>query len=239
MKPPPLTPPLKPPQLKVIRPMNYDFGFNWNTKIKPHLDNPDLNAAIRSGVNGYLSCFPTRQRYKVNTAAASYSSKDGYAMLMDHRDEVLIEQLRRDNKLPKKYLDLERKVNSPFGNESSCYALMRMQQQILRPYTCWDAIKYDPETYYLSGACHWYNPTFCLTLARLVEPREQWFVQTSNKHTTVVNREKTKIFDLLYWCNDGRLERHMFGSPVQQSDETMGGLQAYTDSIPGTPHQDD
>ena len=213
-------------KMEILHPMNYDFGSNWNTKIKPFLDHPQIKQALRNGINGYLSLFPTRERYKVNTCPANYSSKDGYAMLMMRKDENLLEELRKANRLPQKYLALERQMDDDGGE-----LFMRMQNKILRPYRQWDQIKYDLESYYLSGACHHYNPTFGLTLARLVEPAEAWRVQVSDKHTTIVNRNNTKIFDLLYWCCDGRLENYMFGDPVDVEDETMGGRKAYLDSI--------
>ena len=39
-------------------PINYDFGINWDTRIKPHLDNPKIKKAIQKGVNDYLKNFP-------------------------------------------------------------------------------------------------------------------------------------------------------------------------------------
>ena len=41
-------------------PINYDFGANWNDKIKPFLDNPKIKRAIRKGINDYLDQFVCR-----------------------------------------------------------------------------------------------------------------------------------------------------------------------------------
>jgi hypothetical protein len=74
-------------------PINYDFGKNWQTVIKPFLDNPIILRAIRRGVNDYLSGYPTQKRYKKNTCPASYSSSDCYYMLMDRRQEEMIKKM--------------------------------------------------------------------------------------------------------------------------------------------------
>src|SRR5437870_4235934 len=95
-------------QLKIITnmqyPINYDFKENWKTKIVPHLDNPQVKKALRAGINDYLSGFPGNSKYKRNTCPANYSSKDGYAMLMDRKGEIYMEELLKNNKLPQKYL---------------------------------------------------------------------------------------------------------------------------------------
>ena len=102
--------------------------------------------------------------------------------------------------------------------------LDKMREADLAPYVAWDKIKYELETYYVSGACHTYNAVFGLALARMVEPDEIWKVRRGTTHTTVVNKDHTKVFDILYWCSfDNRLENYMFGEPVKGDDSTMGG----------------
>ena len=83
------------------------------------------------------------------------------------------------------------------------------------------------ESYLLFGGCHWWAPTFELTLARFVEPNETWSILRSTKHTTVVNKNKTKVFDLLYWSLDDRLENYLFKHPTPKKDKTMGGKEAF------------
>lgn len=111
--------------------------------------------------------------------------------------------------------------------------VMEMQDTILEPYFTWEKIKCDLESYYLSGACHAYAPTFELTLARLVEPEETWRVQASNVHSTVINKDNTKVFDLLYWADHHRLNNHVFGDKINKKniDLTLGGKDAYVDSL--------
>ena len=84
--------------------INYDFKANWDTEIKPLLDNKKVKASITRGVNKYLNNFDNNTtKYKKNTVPASYSSKDGYYMLMCKKEDILMEQLKKDKLLPKKY----------------------------------------------------------------------------------------------------------------------------------------
>lgn len=213
-------------------PINFDFGQHWESKIKPHLDDPRVKRAYRRGVNNYLNNWENNiKKYKRNTAPANYSSKDYYCMLRDRQEDIIIDQLRQEGNLPKKYLDLEH-GNDDDDDDDNSDKWFEMREKILKPYFTWDKIKYKLETYYLSGGCHWYAPTFELTLARLVEPDERWRVRTSDKHTTVINHNNTKIFDLLYWVCNNRLENYLFGDPIPENkvDPTLGGKDAYEDS---------
>lgn len=215
-------------------PINFDFGQHWDTKIKPLLDDPRVKRAITKGVNGYLNNWDNNtKKYKNNTAPAGYSSKDGYWMLMDRQRDLKMEQLHREDKLPQEYLDLEYEWEEDDDDDDTIFfELMDMKQEILKPYFSWKEIKYKLETYYLSGSCHWYAPTFELTLAKLIEPQEKWRVRVGDNHTTVINANKTKVFDLLYWANFHRLNNYVFGDsiPDDKIDPTLGGKDAYEDS---------
>lgn len=214
-------------------PINFDFGQHWDTKVKPHLDNPKVLRAIRKGVNDYLDNWENNtKKYKKNTPPANYSSNDYYYMLTERQEDILMEKLRQEGKLPQEYLDLEHGDANDSDDEDDGIKWFEMREEILAPYFTWKEIKYRLETYYLSGGCHWYAPTFELTLARLVEPNEKWRVRVGDKHTTVINAYKTKVFDLLYWANDDRLENYLFGDPISEDkiDPTLGGKEAYENS---------
>ena len=75
--------------------------------------------------------------------------------------------------------------------------------------------------------CHMHAPTIGMTLAKLVEPNECWEIRTNDYHTTIINKDKTKVFDLLFWCLDGRIETYLFDDPIGVVDETMGGKKAF------------
>ena len=139
-------------------PINYEFGKNWDTKIKPFLDNPKIKKAIRKGVNDYLSIFPINKRYKNNSCPAIYSSNDSYAIIIDRKEEILMEKLRKNNLLPKQFTDLELKLQNMTTDEdidNIAFELLEMKMEIVKPYFTWDKIKYDLDSYILSGSCFW------------------------------------------------------------------------------------
>jgi hypothetical protein len=69
--------------------------------------------------------------------------------------------------------------------------------------------------YQLFGACHWWNPTFCLTLAKIIYPNENWKTKKGFYHTTILNLDESLVFDILYF---------------DQNDETKGGNLSITES---------
>lgn len=218
------------------QPVNFDFHKHWELRIKPHLEDVRVKRAIRKGVDAYLNKWPNNEEvYKANTAPAAYSSKDAYAVLCDRKEDMIMDRLRDEGKLPEWFLEIERKwktaEDDSEDDEDYTPELMKAREKLLEPYNNWNAIKYNLETYYLSGSCHWYAPTFELTLARLVCPNEKWRVMSSDVHSTVINQDNTKVFDLLYWANDGRLENHVFGDKIEIIDPTLGGAQAYKDAV--------
>lgn len=222
-------------------PINYDFGANWKSNIVPYLDNPIIKKAIRVGINDYLYGFPGNKKYKANTCPADYSSRDGYDMSMCRKFDIYLEKLEKEGKLPKKYVDLKiRDVkwsteivtdssDSEEDYEDVGLMLFEMKEKMKSTLYQWKNIKYDLESYHLSGGCHSYAPTFEIALARLVEPDEKWMVRTSDKHSTVINESETKMFDFLYWGAFGELDKYMFGDECIH-DETFGGKQAYLDT---------
>lgn len=219
-------------------PINYDFGRKWHTDVVPHLDNPLIQKAIKRGVNNYLSMFPTTKRYKPNTAPASYSSNDCYVMLTNEKWKYMYRALKENNMVPKKIIKLKKKL-SELDDEEYNDLMVNGGQQVYdtiyalqKEYFTWEMIKDDLETYYLSGACFWWAPTFELELAELVEPNEKWSVVGSAIHATVMNKERTKVFDLLYWAADWRrMRNYLFGEEFDDDDPTLGGKMAYEDTM--------
>lgn len=207
-------------------PVNYDFGKNWKTEIVPLLETPEVLKAIRKGVNDYLKRTGGTKKYVKNTPPARYSSGDGYATFMDKKMENLIYQLRQENNLPKAFNKVENelsifyKSNNTNGDEMERLNDIYFNEynKLYRKYFCWKNIKHTMEPYVFYGACHWWAPTFCLTLANLVEPDQEWQIRKGEKHTTIINKNKTKVFDLVYWY-------------LLLDDNTLGGKQAFIDSL--------
>lgn len=168
--------------------VNFDFGANWNTLIRPWLDDVRVKAALKEGMDSYLSECSTV--YVVDTCPATYSSADYYSTLIERREEDVIETLRRSGQLPSSYLALERQEDLAYED------LIEAKIELLEPYFCWQAIKYDLLSYYVFGSCHSYAPTFELTLARLVCPEERWRVQVGTNHSTVINENNLRVHEL-------------------------------------------
>jgi hypothetical protein len=213
-------------------PINYDFGKHWQTDIVPHLNSPKLQRSIRKGIQNHAII--TKYRY---TAPALYCYTDHYGKLMKRKGKLLIEQFRKENKLPIKYLKLEKQMDRAGKLEISSISqsddkFLKAKKRILRPYLCWNATRNDLESYVLFNGSHSWAPTFELTLAKLVEPNEEWYVRKGKQHSTVINRSHTKVFDLLTWATD-RMENYMFGDPLKAdvaADSTLGGKLAFMES---------
>ncbi len=206
---------------------NYDFGAHWTTQVVPHLDSPAMQRAVRECAESYLAMYPDcAEVYCPNTPLAGYSSTDCYYTLMERKGNLYLAANAAN--LPPRYLELQQqdRIDENFDE------WMELRERILEPLHARDRIKHALESYYLPCACHWYSPTVMLTLARLVEPTEHWAVRTGPEHTTVVNRARTRVFDLIYWGLEGRLENYLFGDTIKSHDASMGGELAFANSRP-------
>lgn len=237
-------------------PINFDFGLHWNTRIVPFLDNNEVKESIRNGINEFLEVdlqeyiedvFSSgiteidishfKKEYIEDTAPATYGEGGWYSTICDERDEYLFEQLKKENKLPPRLARMERILDHPellsdidrdFIEEQYCIEKM----EFLNKQFPWSKIKYDLESYVVRSACHQMAPTLGITLARLVEPNEDWYVREGVDHTTVINRSHTKTFDLQYWALTGdRLNQRINPKPDWiDNDPTLGGRAAFESS---------
>ena len=196
--------------------INYNFEENWYDIIVPLLDTPKVKNAIKRGILDYMneSLNPTVKfksyqniydylnnihgKYYLtkNSAPSDYSS-----LCTEHQCEWetnLVEKLENDGMNIQFNYDETSQDNEKYRN-------------VLEPYVK-HYKKTHMDSYCLWGGCHWWNPTFGLTLAKIVMPNEKWRVRSSEYHTTIVNCGDTKIFDILYYDKD---------------DETFGGCKAY------------
>ena len=211
--------------------MNYNFEENWHDIIVPLLTTNKVKKSIKNGILGYmnndLNCekelksyqdiydyFNKKNSYQLNKhcSPADYCSSDASMMEQDHWEEELMDKLEK-NGIIKSFEYDKNKEHDIISNEYQEYREQYLQP-ILKPYIE-NYKKTHMNSYRLWGGCHWWNPTFGLTLAQLVLPNEKWIVRSSEYHTTVVNEDETKVFDILYYDED---------------DETLGGKNAYENS---------
>jgi hypothetical protein len=76
----------------------------------------------------------------------------------------------------------------------------------------------------------WTN-TFCITLAKLMFPLEKWLVVT-NRDTgisRVMNKKRTRRFDIIEWANKGNLLNHLYGECAKLPGAEIGNDEAYDD----------
>lgn len=217
-------------------PVNYDFGLHWRDKIVPFLDHPDVLTAVSICAISYCqdNGFPSiLQMYHPDkpTILAHFTCRDHYTMIMDRKAGDYLKCIE----LPPRYLVLNEIMNNlEDGDDGYIEEYYALREELTKPVHDWLNIKYNLETYYMAGACHWHASSVMLVLARLVEPTETWKVRSSEDHTTVINQDETRVFDLLYWASlDRRLENYLFGDNNDGNDKTLGGKDAFLNSAPG------
>lgn len=198
--------------------MNYDFEANWNDIILPLLTLPEVKRSIKKGIKDFLkSDERVKDIYDCSKCPASYQTSDGWYTYITDYEERLAEKLLKtgilkiDKNLPKEEDDED--IDSYFDTKLA-REYEKYKNEVLKPF-----VKYHEKTslraYQIFGACHWWNPTFSLTLAKIIYPNEKWHVKSGRYHTTVVNDDWSLVFDILYF---------------DENDKTKGGEIAITES---------
>ena len=188
---------------------NYDFKKNWND-IVPLLELPQVKSAITRGINSYLNNDDTRtDKYDKKHFPLYYARGDTICYIlgdnfdMDFTEELQIKGiLKLDINEPNendftscKYYDIAMEEYFENGNYDKYHEYC---QKIIEPYYNYK-MKHNYQSYCLYSGCHWWNNTFGLTIAKLIMPNENWKIVKNDLHTTVVNKEDTKVFDILLY----------------------------------------
>lgn len=188
--------------------MNYDFKENWNDIIVPLLKHPSVKKSVKKGLNKFIKDGQSYETvYDSKKCPASYCSNDGWVMHIDNFKEELTDKLLETGFLRQPPIVEE---DIEFDECPEYLEYEKYRDKLLEPF-----IEHYEQTslraYQVFGACHWWNPTFSLALAKLIYPNEKWITLTGKCHTTVVNQEKTLVFDILYF---------------DENDDTKGGKNA-------------
>ena len=87
-------------------------------------------------------------------------------------------------------------------------------------------------TYQLFGSCHWWNPTFCLTLAKIIYPNVKWYIIGGIKHTTISRRSEKYLFSKLNIESEKLNEIPLIFDILyfDENDEFFGGCKAINDT---------
>ena len=211
-------------------PINYDFGANWKEQVVNILDDIKIDKALQK-INKLYTKYHSLKRNPKTPCISELSRGDSWVMIKDRKEEIEIERLRKLGKLTDEFLRVEERfknMTEDTDDEQDFFDEYQEEKDtVLEEYNLWKDQKYNLENYQMVGYCHIHAPTIGLTLAKLVCPNEKWRLITSDKHTSVINKDNTKVFDLLFWCLDGRLENYMFGDLLEEIDNTMGGKTVY------------
>jgi hypothetical protein len=200
--------------------MNYDFKSNWNNIILPLLSLPKVKKSIKKGITSYINDgnYYKDITYNPYECPVFYQRGDGWDVYIDDFEEKLTEKFLESGFLKKDENEPATNDNGEIDDyfDSSEYnKYLNYKNEILKPF-----IKHHEKTslraYQMFGACHWWNPTFGLTLAKLIYPNENWIIKSSDYHTTIVNKSETLVFDILYF---------------DENDETKGGKKAIIDAV--------
>jgi hypothetical protein len=199
--------------------MNYDFKANWNDILLPLLELPNVKKSIKEGIINYINDGNCSEDtiYDVNKCPAFYERGDGWSIYIDDYEENLCEKLvatgilKQDKNIP---LTNDNGEIDDYLETDNFEKYEKYKNKIINPF-----IKFHEKTslraYQMFGACHWWNPTFSLTLAKLIYPNEKWSVKKGHYHTTIVNKNQTLVFDILYF---------------NETDATKGGSLALSES---------
>ncbi len=188
--------------------MNYDFKTNWNDIILPLLSHPSIKQSIKKGINNFIKDGKSYiKEYDSKKCPAEYSSNDGWFTYIEDYKESLSNKLIETGFLKQSPIIEE---DDDLYENPEYIEYENYKETILEPF-----IKYHEKTslraYQIFGACHWWNPTFSLSLAKLIHPNEKWKVISGEYHTTIVNANNTLVFDILYF---------------DENDDTRGGKKA-------------
>lgn len=186
--------------------MNYDFQTNWDSMILPVLSLPQIKKSIKKGIKKFIPFSYKGLKYSSKLPPAHYGRSDAWSMHMDEFKERLMVRLLTDGilqpdpNIPSPDAEAE-DLDDYFNEDPRAEEYETYKEKVMEPY-----IRHHEKTslqaYQMFFACHWWNPTFGLTLAQTVCPLEKWSVLKGELHTTVVNADRTKVFDILFFNPD-------------------------------------
>ena len=184
--------------------VNYDFKKNWEFIIMPLLETKKVKSAIKRGIKDYIKWYLPRNEwtsYRSDVLPYYWARGDYDGIIIDEIEEEIICMLEKNNILmtydefKKKHIKKDEKRDECDYEDEIYQKYEDYKYPLIKPYIR-SAEKKNWESYAISGACHSWNSSFGYTLAKMVQPNEKWRIKTGRLHTTVVNKENTKVFDI-------------------------------------------
>ena len=216
---------------------NYDFGRKWDSEVFPHLQTEEFKKLFRSIRRRYKRIYPGAN-VSSDSPPAYLSTGDALSTLSD---SLVQYELKYKERLTKNERKLQ-KICDSFTEEEwedgdGWETNRKLEDSILsRINLDWESNKDHLAFYIPMGQCFLWNRHFGLWLAKKVCPKEKWVVEESKEHCTVVCHESKRIFDILYWSLENRLEDYCKYHAGQTNwkrlrytskDKTLGGKEAY------------
>jgi len=216
---------------------NFNFKKDWEKFCMPIMRTDRIYKAIKKGVKGYVTNsfiegkpFLKEEPFKKNDYPLRHAQGDSICFVEDEIEERIIPLLKekgilkddRNKPLREAYEDEE-----SFFEASDAYLdeeYTKYKNSIIEPYVDVERMK-NYKYFCLYGGCHWYNPTFGITLARMVMPDIKWKIIVGNYHTTVVSHDEKLVFDILYF--DEEDTETYGGRHAIQEAKKLTGITAY------------
>jgi len=185
--------------------INFDFKKNWDI-VLPLLSTPKMKKAIKRGIQRFIKSGQCHiKEYDSSLLPYEYGRLSDEISIIE---EEIAERLIKTGYLkPCPDPDDPEDPHSP-ESEEKAEKYFKERSEFIDPFIHIN-MKNSLRGYQMFSACHWWNPTFGLTLARIVYPNENWRIMSGYKtnqdnendggHTTIINDKGTMTFDILYF----------------------------------------
>ena len=222
-------------QTEPNRMTNFNFKKDWEQLCMPLVRTNRMHKAMKKGVLGFhensMVGSKVTEEYRKEQLRKHNLKKNDYPLNHIYCDAFCnADQDIEDRIVPllKKKKVLKEDENAPrsedfktwesfddaFGDyfESRTYEkYQKYLRSVIQPYMDVERMK-NYKYFCLYGGCHWWNPTFGITLASMVMPSIKWKIIKGEYHTTVASHDENLVFDILYFD--------------EKDTETFGGREA-------------
>lgn len=226
---------------------NFDFGRNWDQVVHVLKTNAQFRNAIQQELaydlfqndqndSQFYISFGEFEKAHPNIPPSAVGCDDTCIfdiidMIADTRNHPLVSSRywRRYDMLFNKMNKMEKTGDQKEWNQSEVafFTYSDLLGDIC--HMSWETNPYFIVHWVPFGRCHFFNRCFSFPLANLLFPQYNWEIVKCEEHTTVVSTAENKVFDILCWGSDDRLqetaESVVFGEDIEYTsqDETFGG----------------
>lgn len=177
---------------------------NWGPEMIPILKTPKYQELMRAAIRLHIGADDGEV---IDKPWASYKSSDGYEMYLERANEAYLKKLVEEGKLDK---DWNRVDDDDEEESDKVFALSEKLVEDAPHNKHWED---DINAYDFTRMCYAFNPIVAYQLALDLYPKEDWYVKETHfyprgecidyiGHATVVNRDETKYFDIVYATED-------------------------------------